>query len=585
MELNLLSGSKYQPKGGVMNYLDKYKSWIQDEYFDVKTREELLSIKDDEKEIEERFYKDLEFGTGGLRGIIGAGTNRINIYTVRKATMGLANYIIKKTGEEGKKRGVVIAHDSRFMSREFTLETAKTMAACGIKAYIFDGLRATPILSFAIRELGAQAGVVITASHNPPEYNGYKAYWEDGGQLVPEIANEVIKEVSMVEEYSSIPTMDEDEAKSKGLIEVLGKNIDDRFVEEVKKQSIKGEKLKLISKDFNIVYTPLHGTGNIPVRRVLEEMGFESVDVVEAQELPDPNFSTVGYPNPEDPKAFSLAIEMAKKSDAKLILGTDPDCDRVGALVKNDSGEYEVLTGNQTGALLLDYILSSKKENNTLPSNGMMVKTIVTSKMGDAIANHYGIKSMDTLTGFKFIGEKIKEFEETKEYEYIFGYEESYGYLAGTHARDKDAVVASMLIAEMAAYYESKGKGLYEALTDLYEKVGYYKEDLKSITLKGKDGIEKMQAMMDEFRSNPPKAVGTYGVQNVKDYSKGIEGLPKSNVLLFELEGESWFAIRPSGTEPKIKFYFSSKDDSMDHVDAKLKNIIDSLMEKVIKMQ
>lgn len=562
-----------------MDYKKIYKKWLNEPCFDQKTKEELLSIKDNEKEIEDRFYKELEFGTGGLRGIIGAGTNRINKYNIKKATYGFANFLMRD--KEIAKKGVVIAHDSRHKSREFTIEAAKTLAACNIKTYIFDDLRATPILSFAVRELKAAGGIVITASHNPKEYNGFKAYFDDGGQLVPEIANEVIKEVNLVHDFSKIPIMDYDQAVSKNLIEVLDSNIDDKFIEIVKKQSLNKDIIKEISKDFKIVYTPLHGTGNKPVRRVLDELGFYNIYVVKEQAVADPEFSTVTYPNPEDPKAFELAIKLAKEVDANLIIGTDPDCDRVGALVKNDKGEYEVLSGNQTGGLLLDYILYNKKEQNILPKNGIIIKTIVTSRLGEVVAKEYGVDYLDTLTGFKFIGQKIEKFEETKEKDYIFGYEESFGYLAGKHARDKDGVVASMLIAEMAAYYHSKGKTLYDVLMDLYNRVGYFKEDLKSITLKGKEGSEKIQELMEYFRYNKIDEVSNIKVKEFIDYSKGIDDLPKSNVLKYELEDNSWFAIRPSGTEPKIKFYFSVTDKTLLDTDNKLNSVVSFVMDRV----
>lgn len=562
-----------------MDYKKIYKKWLEEPCFDEQTKEELLSIKNDEKEIEDRFYKELEFGTGGLRGIIGAGTNRMNKYTIKKATYGFANFLKKQNKDLA--RGVVIAHDSRRKSREFTIEAAKTLAACNIKTYIFDDLRATPILSFAVRELKALGGIVITASHNPKEYNGFKAYFDDGGQLVPKIANEVIKEVSDIHDFSKIPTIEYEEAVSKNLIEVLDSNIDDKFIEIIKGQSLNQKMIKEVSKDFKIVYTPLHGTGNKPVRRVLDELGFENVYVVEEQAVADPEFSTVSYPNPEDPKAFELAIKLARKIDANLIIGTDPDCDRVGALVKNDKDEYEVLSGNQTGGLLLDYILYNKKEQNTLAKNGIIIKTIVTSRLGEVVAKEYGVDYLDTLTGFKFIGEKIEKFEETKEKDYIFGYEESFGYLAGKHARDKDGVVAAMLIAEMAAYYHSKGKTLYDALMDLYKRVGYFKEDLKSITLKGKEGSEKIQELMEYFRHNKMDKISNINVKELIDYSKGVLDLPKSNVLKYELEDNSWFAIRPSGTEPKIKFYFSVTDKNLLDTDNKLKSVVSFVMDKV----
>ncbi|OPJ56064.1 phospho-sugar mutase [Alkalithermobacter paradoxus] len=564
-----------------MDYIKNYNEWLNNVYFDQETRDELKSIENDKKEIEERFYKNLEFGTAGMRGIIGAGTNRINKYTVRRATFGLGNYIINKEGQSGKNRGVVIAHDCRHKSKEFSIETAKTLAAMGIKAFLFDDLRTTPELSFAVRNLNAIAGIVITASHNPPEYNGYKVYWEDGAQVASGIAQEIINEVNKVNDYSLIPTIDETLARSKDLITILGEDQDTQFIEEVKKQVLRKDIIDKVADEFKIVFTPFHGTGNVPVRRVLKEVGFKNVLVVKEQEKPDPNFSTVAYPNPEEKEAFSLSIDLARKENAHIIIGTDPDCDRVGAVVKNKDGEYVVLTGNQTGALLLEYILSNKKERNEIPNDGVVIKTIVTSKFGEVVARNYGVEVMDTLTGFKFIGEKIKQFEENKDKTFIFGYEESYGYLCGTHARDKDAVVASMLISEMAAYYYDRDMSLYEGLIELYEKYGYYKEELKSITLKGKEGSEKIKEMMHHFKENPIEYIGKVKVSKMKDYSKGIDNLPKADVILYELEDESWCAIRPSGTEPKIKFYFSAKGVSSEDVNNNLEDLVNGLMTKV----
>ena len=450
-----------------MNYREIYNQWINNNYFDKATKEELISIKDDDKEIKDRFYKNLEFGTGGLRGVIGAGTNRINIYTVRRATFGLANYIIKKCKQEGKEKGVVIAHDSRFMSREFCLETAKTLAACGIKAYIFDDLRTTPQLSFAVRYLNATAGVVITASHNPPEYNGYKVYWTDGGQVCPNIAEEIITEVNKIEDYASIPTTNENNS----LIVMLNEECDNAFVEAVKKQVIRQDIIDKVGKEMKIIFTPIHGTGNLPIRKALKEVGFEKVQVVKEQEMPDSNFSTVEYPNPEEKAVFDIAIEMAKKDGADLIIGTDPDCDRVGVVVKNTEGEYVVLNGNQVGSLLVDYVLTQRKDELKNMKNPTIIKTIVTSELGAIIAKSFGVDCLNTLTGFKFIGEKINNFEENQDRTFIMGYEESYGYLVGTHARDKDGVVSALLISEMAAFYYDKGMTLYEGLEEVYEKV------------------------------------------------------------------------------------------------------------------
>ena len=535
-----------------MEYKEIYKEWSSNAYFDEETRKELLSIKDDENEIKERFYKNLEFGTAGLRGIIGAGTNRINDYTVARATFGLANYIIKNVGEEGKQRGVVIAHDSRYKSREFCLQTANTLAACGIKAYIFEDLRTTPELSFAVRNLNCIAGVVITASHNPPEYNGYKVYWEDGAQVMPEIADKITEEVNSIDDYSMIPTIKEDQ---KELIVMLGEEQDTAFIEAIKKQSKNQDIVKKFAKDFKIVFTPLCGTGNVPIQRALKEIGFENVLVVKEEEMPDPNFAGIDYPNPEDKKALSRGIELAKKEGADLVIATDPDCDRVGLAVKTKDGEYELLTGNQIGALLADYVLRNLKEANELPENATIIKTIVTSEFGSKVAESYGVDCLNVLTGFKFIGDKIKGFESTNEKTFIMGYEESYGYLVGTHARDKDGVVAAMLISEMAAYYYDKGMSLYEALINLYDRVGYFKEDMISLTLSGTAGLEKIKEIMEHYRVNGMEEVAGIKVVEVKDYSKGIEGLPKSNVLKFILEDGYWIYVIPSGTELKLKFY------------------------------
>ena len=535
-----------------MNYREIYNQWINNNYFDKATKEELISIKDDDKEIKDRFYKNLEFGTGGLRGVIGAGTNRINIYTVRRATFGLANYIIKKCKQEGKEKGVVIAHDSRFMSIEFCLETAKTLAACGIKAYIFDDLRTTPQLSFAVRYLNATAGVVITASHNPPEYNGYKVYWTDGGQVCPDIAEEIITEVNKIEDYASIPTTNENNS----LIVMLNEECDNAFVEAVKKQVIRQDIIDKVGKEMKIIFTPIHGTGNLPIRKALKEVGFEKVQVVKEQEMPDSNFSTVEYPNPEEKAVFDIAIEMAKKDGADLIIGTDPDCDRVGVVVKNTEGEYVVLNGNQVGSLLVDYVLTQRKDELKNMKNPTIVKTIVTSELGAIIAKSFGVDCLNTLTGFKFIGEKINQFEENQDRAFIMGYEESYGYLVGTHARDKDGVVSALLISEMAAFYYDKGMTLYEGLEEVYKKYGYYKEELVSMTLKGIDGMEKIKYMMANFRNSNIQEIANIKVEKINDYKLGIENLPKSDVLKFILEDGSWIAVRPSGTEPKIKFYF-----------------------------
>ena len=565
-----------------MSFRETYNNWVENHYFDEKTRQELISIKEDEKEIEDRFYKNLEFGTAGLRGIIAAGTNRINIYTVRRATFGLANYILKNTSKEEQARGVVIAHDNRFMSREFCIETANTLAACGIKAYIFDGLRTTPELSFAVRKLHTIAGVVITASHNPPEYNGYKVYWEDGAQVMPEIANAITEEINAIEDYSTIPTLSEE---NKDLVVLLDDKQDTAFIEAVKTQVIRKELVEKVGKEFKIVYTPLCGTGNVPVRRALKEAGFENVLVVKEEEMPDSNFAGIEYPNPEDKKALTRGIELAKAEGADLVMATDPDCDRVGVAVRTTSGEYAMLTGNQIGGMLTNYIIESQKAENKLKDNGVLIKTIVTSEFGADIAKANNLEVMNVLTGFKFIGEKIKSFEENNnEKTYLFGYEESYGYLVGTHARDKDAVVASLLIAEMAAYYYSKGMSLYEGLQELYKKYGYFKEETISLTLAGKEGLEKIAEIISYFRNTNIESINNKKVVEVKDYAKGIDGLPKSNVLKYFLEDESWVAVRPSGTEPKLKFYIAVKGNDEAECDIKVTAIkadIDEIVNKL----
>ncbi|HHN8440742.1 TPA: phospho-sugar mutase [Clostridioides difficile] len=565
-----------------MDYKNNYEMWLNSPYFDEQTKNELLSIKDDEKEIQDRFYKNLEFGTGGLRGIIGAGTNRINIYTVRRATLGVLNYIMKTQGEEGKQKGIVIAHDSRYMSREFCIEVAKTLSAYGVKAYIFEELKPTPELSFAVRYLKCAMGIVITASHNPKEYNGYKVYDSDGGQICIDMANDIIAEVNKIDDYSTIKSIDFEEALSKNLITILDNEVDDEFIKAVKKQVLRQNIIDEYGKKLKIIYTPIHGTGNKPVRKVLNECGFENVMVVKEQELPDSNFSTVKYPNPEEKSVFNIAIEMAKNDGTDLIIGTDPDCDRVGIVVKDSSGEYVVLNGNQVGSLLVRYILESLVEENKLPKNNpTIIKTIVTSELGAKIAKAYNVDCLNTLTGFKFIGEKIKAFEESNDRSFIMGYEESYGYLIGTHARDKDGVVSSLMICEMAAYYSSKGMNLYEALIDTYNKFGYYKEDLKSVTLKGIDGIKKIKEMMLYFRSVKIDNVADVKVDKILDYKDGVDDLPKSDVLKFLLEDGSWIAIRPSGTEPKIKFYFGANSDNQEDVKFKLNNLISYILNVV----
>ena len=551
--------------------MNTYKKWLESEFVDEATKAELLSIKDNDTEIKESFYKDLEFGTAGLRGIIGAGTNRMNIYTVRKATQGVCEDI-KNCGEDYVKRGVVIAYDSRHKSYEFALESAKVLCANGIKVYLFDELKPVPILSFSVRELGCARGIMITASHNPKEYNGYKVYGEDGGQLPPESADYVMDILGKMDIFKDVKTISEDEAKKNGLLQMVGEELEDKFLARVKEQSIDEDSIKKLGDDFKIIYTPFHGTGNKPVRKILDMIGIKNVKIVKEQEMPDPDFSTVKSPNPEEKEGFTIAIEMAKKEDIDLIIATDPDCDRVGIVVRDKDGNYVTFTGNQVGALLTEFILRSKKERGLLPSNGAVIKTIVTSDNVVPIAKDYGIKVYNVLTGFKFIGEKIKAFEEGKlDNTYVFGFEESYGYLAGTHARDKDGVVASMLIAEMAANYKAQGMTLYDGLIALYEKYGYYNDKLHTVTLKGIDGSEKIKKIMSSFRANAPKDVAEIKVKDVWDVSNGTithaDGsvdtldLPKSNVLKFILEDGSWIAMRPSGTEPKIKFYSDERGE------------------------
>lgn len=570
-----------------MSYRESYEFWCTDSYFDETTKTELKALESDEKEIEDRFYKDLSFGTGGLRGVIGAGTNRMNIYTVRKASQGLANFILK---ENGQNKGVAIAYDSRHMSPEFADEAALCMAANGIKAYVFESLRPTPELSFALRELGCIAGIVITASHNPPEYNGYKVYWKDGAQITYPKDMEIITEVNNVTDYSMVKTMLKEDAVKNGLYQVIGTEIDDKYIAELKKLIIHPEIIQKVAEDITIVYTPLHGTGNLPVRRVLKELGFKKVYVVPEQEMPDGSFPTVAYPNPEDPKAFSLALELARKVDADIVLATDPDADRLGVYAKDSkTGEYMSFTGNMSGMIIAEYILARKKENGTLPENGALVKTIVTTNMADVIAEKYQVKLIEVLTGFKYIGEQIKFFEEYNSYEYLFGMEESYGCLVGTHARDKDACVAVMALCEAAAYCKAQGKTLWDQMIELYEEYGYFSEGLESVTLKGIDGSQKIQQMMENMRKNPPAELAGLNVLEVRDYENntvqylknGIvseTGLPKSNVLYYNLENNSWCCARPSGTEPKIKFYMGVKGKSLQDSTAKLEELKKALL-------
>lgn len=562
-----------------MSYMDEYKFWLEDDYFDADTKAELKALEGNDKEIEDRFYKELEFGTGGLRGVIGAGTNRMNVYTVRKATQGLANYIIKMGGAD---KGVAIAYDSRFMSPEFADVAALCLAANGIKAYVFDELRPTPELSFALRTLGCISGIVVTASHNPPEYNGYKVYWEDGAQVTAPKDKEIITEVKNVTDYHTVKTMDKAEAVAKGLYNVIGSEIDDKYMVELKKQIIHPEIITKMAEDIRIVYTPFNGTGNKPVRRILKELGFKNVYVVPEQENPDPKFTTLEYPNPEDPKAFELALKLAREVNADIVLATDPDADRLGIYaLDTKTNEYVPFTGNMSGMLIADYILRERTATGTMPENPALVKTIVTTNMADRIVEKYNVKLIEVLTGFKFIGEQIKLFEQTGSNNYVFGLEESYGCLAGTHARDKDAVVAVMCLCEVAAWCKANGKTVWDRMLEMYEEYGYYLETQYAVTLKGIDGSRQIQAIMDKLRANPPKEFGALKVLKVRDYDKDVvtdmatgetvsTGLPKSNVLYFDLTEDSWCCARPSGTEPKIKFYMGVKGTSIE--DAKAKN-------------
>ena len=569
-----------------MGYKEEYAFWLEDSYFDQETKDELLAIKDNETEIEDRFYKELEFGTGGLRGVIGAGTNRMNIYTVRKATQGLANYIKKQGGQE---KGVAIAYDSRRMSPEFADVAALCLAANGIKAYVFDALRPTPELSFALRTLKCISGIVITASHNPPEYNGYKCYWEDGAQVTAPRDKEIITEVQNVTDYHEVLTMEKDAAVAAGLYQVIGKEIDDAYMVELKKQIIHPEIIKEVADDIKIVYSPFNGTGNVPVRRVLSELGFKNVFVVPEQEMPDPNFTTLDYPNPEDPKAFTLALKLAKEKNADIILATDPDADRLGIYaLDTKTGEYVPFTGNMSGMLIAEYILRERTATGTMPENPALVSTIVTTNMAKAIADDYNVKFIEVLTGFKYIGEQIKFFEQSGSNNYVFGLEESYGCLAGTHARDKDAVVAVMCLCEMASWCKKNGLTVWDQMINLYNKYGYYKETQYAITMKGIEGANQIAAIMDNLRNDPPKNFGDLKVKEFRDYksgetldiatgTKGSTGLPSSNVLYFELENDSWCCARPSGTEPKIKFYMGVKGSSLEDSKAKVEKLTEDL--------
>lgn len=569
-----------------MSYKEEYNFWLEDGYFDESVKQELRDIEGDESEIEDRFYKELEFGTGGLRGVIGAGTNRMNLYTVRKATQGLANYIIQ---QGGKDRGVAIAYDSRRKSPEFADEAALCLAANGIKAYVFDALRPTPELSFALRTLNCISGIVITASHNPPEYNGYKAYWEDGAQVTSPKDKEIIEEVKKVTDYHTVKTMTKEDAVAAGLYQVIGKEIDDAYMAELKKQIIHPEIIKEVADDIKIVYSPFHGTGNIPVRRILSELGFQHVYVVPEQELPDPDFTTLEYPNPEDPKAFELALKLAREKHADIVLATDPDADRLGIYaLDTKSGEYIPFTGNMSGMLIAEYILRERTATGTMPENPALVTTIVTTNMAPAIAKEYGVTCIEVLTGFKYIGEQIKLFEQTGSHNYVFGLEESYGCLAGTHARDKDAVVAVMCLCEVAAWCKKNGITVWDQMLKLYEKYGYFKETQYAITLKGIDGSRQIAEIMDKLRSNPPKSFGELEVKEFRDYELDVTrnlltgdeaptGLPKSNVLYFDLTNDSWCCARPSGTEPKIKFYMGVKGTSLEDAQDKVEKLTSSL--------
>ena len=576
-----------------MNWKTQLDKWLTFNGLDAELKEELLIMKEDEKQSEDAFYKNLEFGTGGMRGELGPGTNRLNVYTVRKATEGLACYI-DESGEEAKKKGVVVAYDSRHKSPEFALEVAKVLGQHGIKTYIFDELRPTPELSYAVRYLNAFAGIVITASHNPPEYNGYKVYGEDGGQLPPAAADKIISHMNCVENELSVSVKEEQELLAEGLLTYIGSEVDAAYTEALKTIQLNRELVGQVGNELKIIFTPLHGSGNKPVRKGLKAFGFTNVTVVKEQELPDPDFSTVQSPNPEEHAAFELAIRYGKEIDADLLMATDPDADRLGVAVKDSSGEYVVLTGNQLGALMLHYLLIKKKEQGLLPENGAVVKTIVTSEIGRAIASSFGLKTFDTLTGFKFIGEKINEFESSGDYQFQFGYEESYGYLIGDFVRDKDAVQSAVFAAEVAAYYKAQGKSLYDGLLDIFSKYGYYKESLRSITLKGKDGAEQIKKLVDAFRLNLVRELGEIAVTYIEDYQSServyvkegmVESMPfpVSNVLKYHFEDGTWFTIRPSGTEPKAKFYFGVKKESLNQSENHLRGIEQLVMERVNK--
>ena len=577
-----------------MDYKEIYNQWLENPYFDEATKEELKAIKDDENEIKERFYMDLEFGTAGLRGIIGAGTNRMNIYVVRRATQGLANYIAKV---DKKSQGVAIAYDSRHMSPEFAQEAALCLAANGIKAYIFETLRPTPELSFAVRHLGCVAGINVTASHNPPEYNGYKVYWEDGAQITPPHDSGIMGEVKAISDWNTVKTMDKEDAVKAGLFEVIGQAVDDAYMAELKKQIIHMDAIQAEGRNLKIVYTPLHGTGNIPARRILKELGFENVYVVPEQELPNGDFPTVSYPNPEAAEAFELGLKLAKEVDADIVLATDPDADRLGVRVKDKNGEYHDLTGNMSGCLLANYELSQRKAvNGSLPEDGALVKTIVTTNLADAIAKGYNVNLIEVLTGFKYIGQQILGFENSGKGTYLFGFEESYGCLIGTYARDKDAIVATMALCEAAAYYKTQGKTLWDAMIDMYEEFGYYKDAIQAVTMKGIEGLQKIQEIMTTLRQNPPAEFAGHKVTAVRDYKldeitdlatgeKKPTGLPNSNVLYYELTDDAWVCVRPSGTEPKVKFYYGGKGTSLADADEKADAMGKAVLEMVDSMK
>ena len=568
-----------------MSYKEKYQEWINSPIIDEETKNKLKKISNNEKEIEDSFYKELEFGTAGLRGILGVGTNRMNKYTVGKATQGLANFIIKEKGQE---RGVAIAYDSRNYSKEFSQIAALILNANGIKTYVFESLRPVPELSFAVRYLKCISGIMITASHNPAKYNGYKVYGEDGAQVTSPKDKQIMDEVNNIKDYAQIKTIEKEEAIKKGLFNQIGEKIDEAYMNEIKKQRLNPEIIKK-QENLSIVYTPLHGTGNIPVQKILNEIGFKNINIVKEQQEPDGNFPTVEYPNPEDKNAFKLALELAQKVDAQIILATDPDADRLGVYVKDTkTNTYIPFTGNMSALIILEYILSQRKEKNTIPENGVVIKSIVSSTMAKPITQKYNVRLEEVLTGFKYIGEKIKEYEINKKYEYIFGYEESYGCLVGTHARDKDAIVAVMLLCEAAAYYKEKNMTLWDQMINMYNEYGYYKEGIKQVTLEGIDGAEKIKEIMDNFRKNPPKNFGSFKVEKIRDYNNSIIleagtnktekiNMPKSNVLYYELSNDSWIAVRPSGTEPKIKYYIGVKGKSIEEANEMLEELMETL--------